>query len=244
MFSFLKALDSVLPPRCPFTGEIVDSPGMISPEAWKTLSFVSAPYCDSCGFPFEFAIPKSGGGSVQCAACLADPPEFKKARTCLYYDNYSRDFILSFKHGDQTQLVVAMVPWFRQAGADLWEGIEGIVPVPLHPWRLLRRRYNQAALIGAAVGKDRNIPFMPDALLRVRATQTQGHLKARERGLNVKGAFTANKARLSLIKDKTILLIDDVYTTGSTVRECTRALLKAGVKEVRVLTLARVCKGT
>ncbi len=237
----MKILDSVLPPRCPFSGEIVDSQGAVSPQSWATLSFITAPFCDGCGFPFEFALP-SNTGKALCAACLSHSQPFAKARSALVYNDASRDFILGFKHGDQTQNVVTMVPWLRAAGADLWDDVDCVAPVPLHRWRLLRRRYNQAALMGAAIAKDRQLQFIPDALIRTRATVTQGHLNAGERAKNVHHAFAVSLKNAQKMRDKKILLVDDVYTTGSTVIECAKALKKAGVAEVLVLTLARVVR--
>jgi len=241
MTSLTKLIDAILPPRCPFTGEIVDSQGTVSPQAWGELSFITAPYCHNCGFPFEFAVP-AGSGESLCAGCLQDRPEFSMARSALVYNDASRDFILGFKHGDRTESVVPMVPWLKQAGADLWVRADVIVPVPLHRWRLLRRRYNQAALIGRVMGKAVGVSFVADALVRTRATQTQGHLNAKERHKNVRRAFEIHPARATAIKDKRVILIDDVYTTGSTVRECTKTLLASGAKDVMVLTLARVVR--
>ena len=231
----------ILPPRCPFTGEIVDTQGTVSAQVWGGLSFITDPFCYACGFPFEFAVPK-GSSENLCAGCLVDRPEFHKARAALVYNDASRDFILGFKHGDQTQAVVAMAPWLRNAGAELWKKTDIIVPVPLHRWRLLRRRYNQAALMGHAIAKESGKKFVPDGMIRTRATQTQGHLNASARKKNVKSAFGIHPKRMGHIRGKNVLLIDDVYTTGSTVRECTKALLQAGAAEVSVLTLARVVK--
>ncbi len=239
MYSLSKLIDVVLPPRCPFTGEIVDSAGTVSPSAWAALSFIAAPYCDACGFPFEFAVPK-GSGETLCAACLSDRPPYKHARAALVYNDASRDFILGFKHGDQIHSVVAMVPWLKQAGADILADADIIVPVPLHRWRLLRRRYNQAAIIGRAIAKECGKNFVPDALTRTRATPAQGHLKAKERAQNVKRAFALHPARS--VSGKKIVLVDDVYTTGATVNECVKVLLRAGAAEVSILTLARVVK--
>lgn len=166
------------------------------------------------------------------------------ARAALAYDDASRGFILGFKHGDQTQSVVTMVPWLKAAGADLWPRVDVIVPVPLHRWRLLGRRYNQAALMGNVMSKAMGKSMVADALLRTRSTPSQGHLKPDERKKNVSKAFAMNPKRAANIVGKTILLIDDVYTTGATVRECAKILLAAGANEVAVLSLARVVKSS
>lgn len=239
MRSFTKLIDAVLPPRCPFTGEIVDSQGTVSPAAWARLSFITDPQCHACGFPFEFAVPK-GSAENLCAACLFERPAYDRARAALVYNDASRDFILGFKHGDQMHSVVAMLPWLKQAGADILPEADMIVPVPLHRWRLLRRRYNQAAVMGGALAREAGKIFMADALVRTRATPTQGRLKAKERAANVKRAFALHPRRS--VTGKNIVLIDDVYTTGATVGECVKVLLKAGATSVNVLTLARVVK--
>ncbi|PZQ46070.1 MAG: hypothetical protein DI551_05900 [Micavibrio aeruginosavorus] len=241
MLSISGLIDAVLPPRCPFTGRIVDLQGTVSAEAWKDLSFIDAPYCHNCGFPFEFVMTGSDA-EASCAGCLQEKPPFSRARAALAYNDASRSFILGFKHGDQLQYVVAMIPWLRRAGADLFGRADVIVPVPLHRWRLLRRRYNQAALIGKFLAKDRGMAFSPDALIRRKATPSQGHLNARQRQENVRSAFALHPKRGGEIAGKTVLLVDDVYTTGSTASECAKALLKGGAKEVFVLTVARVVK--
>lgn len=240
MFYFNRLIDAILPPRCAFTGNLVDSQGTVTPEAWATLHFLSFPYCKCCGVPFEFA--PMAGVDMQCPSCLTEPPEFAMARAALAYDDASRGFILGFKHGDQTEAVVTMVPWLRAAGADFWQAAEVIVPVPLHRWRLLRRRYNQAALMGRVMAKAMGKGFSADALCRVRSTPSQGHLKADERKKNVSKAFAVNPKRKSAIAGKSVVLIDDVFTTGATVRECAKMLIAGGAREVFVLTLARVVR--
>lgn len=241
MNSFIKLIDFVLPPRCPFTGESVDSQGTVSPKAWAGLSFITSPMCHACGFPFEFSVP-AGSGETLCAACLGERPEFSAARAALVYNDISRDFILKFKHGDQIQAVVAMVPWLRAAGADFWGKADAIMPVPLHRWRLLRRRYNQAGIMAQVMANDRKLAYLPDTLIRTRPTQTQGHLSASERTKNVKKAFAVPEKKTMNVRGKKIILMDDVYTTGATVRECTKALFKAGAAEVYILSLVRVVR--
>jgi ComF family protein len=239
--SFEKIIDFVLPSRCPVTGDLVDSQGMVSPEAWKALSFITAPFCARCGHPFEFALPAGAESSV-CPTCLKSPPAYQGARSALVYDDNSRGLILGFKHGDQTHTAVAMVPWLVTAGRDFWKDADVIVPVPLHWTRLLRRRYNQSAVLGARVAKEVGISFLPDALARIRRTPVQGHLSATQRHKNVAHAFNVPRHRAARIVGKVIVLVDDVYTTGATVNECAKALLDAGAVKVYVLTLAKALK--
>lgn len=238
---YQSILDTILPPRCVISGDVVDSQGTISPKSWASLSFISAPYCDACGFPFEFYTGGNQGENL-CAACLKERPVFDKARAALVYDDASRDLILGFKHGDKTHAAVSMVPWLRLAGNDFWQDAKVIVPVPLSRWRLWRRRYNQAALMAQVVGKAVQKDVLVDALIRTRSTPSQGHLNASARADNVKNAFSVNPKCAGLLVGKSVVLIDDVYTTGSTAKECTKALLKAGAVRVFVLSLARVVR--
>lgn len=234
-----QAIDTVLPPRCVVTGDIVENQGMMAPGAWSALDFIADPFCMKCGFPFEFEV--DGGG--QCASCLGEPPPFKIARAALKYNDASRDIILGFKHADKLHVVSAFVPWLRRAGRDVLEEADVIVPVPLHHRRLLARRYNQAAIIAEALAKDAALDYVPDVLQRVRATPSQGHLTMKERFKNVRRAFAVCKRHKEAFRGKTIVLVDDVFTTGATVGECAKVLMKAGAKAVHVLTLARVVKG-
>jgi ComF family protein len=236
-----KIIDFVLPPRCIVTGDIVDVQGMISPSSWGALNFISDPQCFRCGFPFDFSSGEAGEGNI-CAACQKKAPVYDRARSALVYDDFSRDIVLAYKHADQTHAVPTFIPWLRRAGKDILDEADYFVPVPLHRWRILRRRFNQSALIARYLSKETKIPCLPGVLQRIRSTQTQGHLKPDERKKNVRNAFCVTPHYKKIIEGKHIVLIDDVYTTGATVSECAKALLKAGAFKVDVLTLARVVK--
>lgn len=235
----MVGVDVILPPRCPVSGEIVDVQGMVSASAWAGLGFISHPFCARCGIPFEFEEAGEGG---QCISCLTKPPVYNIARAALTYNDTSREIILGFKHGDKTHMVPSFVPWLTRVGADMLKDADVLVPVPLHPMRLLARRYNQAGLIAAALSKETGVRHLPLALKRTRATKSQGHLKSDERAKNVRKAFDVHSAYEETIKGKNVILIDDVYTTGATVNECTNALKRAGAARVDILTLARVVK--
>lgn len=234
----VKALDTVLPPRCVVTGETVERQGMIAPKAWSSLDFITRPFCECCGFPFSFVVEEG----MLCSSCLADAPPFESARSALTYNDTSRDLILGFKHADKTYAVKAFTPWLERAGEDMIKEADFLVPVPLHRQRLIARRYNQAGIMAQALSKETNVPVLIDALQRVRATRSQGHLKARERHKNVRKAFIVPETYRETLRGKTVILIDDVYTTGATLKECTKALLAGGAEKVHALTLARVAR--
>ena len=238
-----QALDTILPARCVITGEMVDHQGMIAPEAWKTLDFIHAPHCKKCGVPFDFEVTgiDTQSGS-HCIQCIDYPPPFDSARSALKYNDSSRNLILGFKHADQLHAALAFTAWLKNAGAKMLENADALIPVPLHRWRLLRRRYNQSAIIAKQLSKETGLPVFYEGLTRNRPTPVQGHLNYHERRKNVKHAFEVREKYAEILKDKNLILIDDVYTTGSTVKECTKALKKAGANEVHILTLARVVK--
>ncbi|MCC7304986.1 MAG: ComF family protein [Alphaproteobacteria bacterium] len=233
-----QTVDMILPPRCIVTGDIVDMQGALSPQAFAALDFIAEPYCGVCGYPFEFEVEKD----ALCARCRAEKPLYDSARAALKYDDSSRPVILGFKHGDKTHAAPSFVPWLLRAGREILAQADVIVPVPLHRWRMISRRYNQAALIAFALGKAGRKEVLPDVLRRVRHTPIQGYMKISERQANVKKAFALNEKRRERVRGRTVVLIDDVYTTGATVEECTKVLKKAGAAKVHVLTLARVVK--
>jgi len=128
----------------------------------------------------------------------------------------------------------------RRAGRDVLEGAELLMPVPLHPTRLIKRRYNQATLLARALAKITAARFEPDVLFRTRRTDSQGGFNARARADNVRGAFSVKNA--DRIKGCHIVLIDDVLTTGATLESCARTLKRAGAAQVDGICLARVAK--
>ena len=237
-------LDWLLPPVCPVTGEIVEQHGIIAPSAWAKLTFVADPKCCSCGVPFAFdqeMTPYQAEG-MKCADCLAEVKPYDRAVSALVYDDGSREMVLRFKHGDQLQSVAVFLPWLLKAGEPILNDADLIVPVPLHPWRLIKRRYNQAALLSAAIAKSCQIKHNATVLRRIRMTKSQGHLSQKMRKSNVYKAFDLKSSDLSVVQGKNVVLVDDVLTTGATIEACSQVLLEGGASKVSVLTLARAVK--
>jgi ComF family protein len=239
-----SALDIILPPRCIGTGEIVEAQGLISPEFWSKLSFISAPLCDACGIPFPFETPenfKMSSGTL-CAACLERRPAFERARAAVIYNDASRKLVVGFKYGDKPHYARTFAPWLARAGAELLEEAEILVPVPLHRRRLWQRRFNQSAVLAQALASLSGKACLPDALERQRHTPPQQGLSRKHRNDNVKNAFQVPKRCRAAVEGRNILLIDDVYTSGATLDECARTLKKARAASVNVLTIARVSR--
>jgi ComF family protein len=231
------ALDLLFPPLCIACREQVSEPGSLCPACWQDMQFLEGPCCDRCGLPFEF----DPGGDTLCAACLAHPPAFDKARAILRYDDASRRPVLALKHADRLDLVPAFGRWLERSGRSLLAEADLIVPVPLHRLRLWNRRYNQSAELARALSRLSGVPTDPFVLVRVRRTPSQGEMpSASARRRNVRGAFTVPEK--ADVDGRTILLIDDVLTTGATAHACAKALKRAGAASVYVLALARVVR--
>ena len=237
----VAVLDALLPPRCLKCGAIMAQTGNLCSSCWHGVEFISPPFCHACGVPFEF----ESDGEALCAACLHYPPGFDRARAVFRYDDFSRDLILAFKHGDRTDAAPAFGRWLARAGEDVLDGADYLIPVPLHWSRLFRRRYNQSAVLAAAISGETGIAVLADALRRPRRTRSQGRLSASERKRNLRGAIALNPGYENpghgeTLAGRNIVLVDDVMTSGATVGECVRVLDAAGVERVDVLTLARV----
>ena len=228
-------LNLLFPPQCLHCDALVPTHGTLCLSCWQAVSFITQPYCACCGLPFEFSI----GDEALCGECLRARPDFSRARAALRYDEHSKALILKLKYHDQTHLAAIYGAWLAKAGQPLVAASDVIVPVPLHYWRFVSRRYNQSALLAQALSKACGLPCLPDGLQRTRKTASQAGLTRAQRFDNVRGAFAANRKYTARLAGKSVLLVDDVMTTGATLEQCTKALLKAGAATVNVLTLAR-----
>lgn len=229
-------VDLILPPRCLACGALVSEPATLCAACFGQLTFVTSPVCRCCGLPFPLAEAAPPAG--RCDHCAAAPPVFDAARAALVYDEASAPLILRFKHADRLDATPAFAAWMGRAGADLLTPDSLLVPVPLHPRRLFARRYNQAAILAAAIARKTGLARDLRALVRVRHTPIQGHRGPQARRDNVRGAFAV--ARPDPLRDRSVVVIDDVLTTGATAEACALALRAAGAARVSILTLARV----
>lgn len=239
------ALDLAIPPACLSCDEKVTDPGALCPSCWQTLRFITKPYCAVLGTPFAFDL----GPGIVSAQAIASPPPFEMARAAVLYDEVARKLVARLKYEDRPDLAPVMGRWMARSALDasakhaevgILTGNPVVVPVPLHRWRLLRRRYNQAALLALEISDQLQLEFQPLALDRIRKTDRQVGLTRRERAENVRGAFRATASGAMQMSGRAVLLIDDVLTTGATMEAATRACLRAGASNVRVLTFALV----
>lgn len=232
-----RLLDVVLPPRCLSCGTIVTVRGTLCGSCWPGVEFIARPLCTACGTPLSATAET---GDLLCGSCLIRRPSWRNARSVFRYQGVGRALVLAFKHGDRLDAAPTLAHWLARAGADLLADADVIVPVPLHRRRLFARRYNQSAVLALALGRIAKRPVAVDALIRTRATPTQGGLDRTARRANVRGAIaTRGKDQ---VKGKRVILVDDVLTTGATASACAAMLKRAGAVSVDILTLARVTR--
>lgn len=231
-----RVLDLLLPPSCPVCFTRIGEVGHFCGECWAGLEQIADPRCNTCGLPFVL-----DGDGPKCAACLAYQPVFRHVFAPVLYDGVGRQAVLALKHGRRFLAVQAMARFMINAIPD-HQQYDAFVPVPLHWRRRLARRFNQSHLLADALARQQGCPLMTDLLTRKRATPSQGTLGRKARFKNVRAAFVS-KPGLDLT-GKTILLVDDVLTTGATANACTEVLLNAGAKAVDVAVFARVGEPT
>jgi ComF family protein len=230
------SLDVVFPPLClGCQTRLLDHHTLCS-NCWRQIDFIRPPLCDRLGIPLPYDI----GGIMISAAAAADPPPYERARAVARYDGLMKQLIHDFKFRDTHDARHLFGRWMSEAGTDLISAADCIVPVPLARFRLLSRRFNQAQLLAAEIGNRSGKCVHGQGLLRIKATARQLGLTRLERQRNVAGAFAVNPRTKAEIAGKSILLIDDVITTGATVSAATKALKKAGAARVDVLALAIV----
>lgn len=230
------ALDVVLPPLCLGCQTRLADHDALCPECWRGIDFIRPPLCDRLGLP----MPYDTGAPMISATAAAYPPPFERARAVALYDGLMRQLIHDFKFRDTHDARRLFGRWLCQAAPELIAAADCIVPVPLAPFRLLSRRFNQAQLLAAEVSKRSGKPLLSTVLRRSRATARQIGLTRRERERNVAGAFAVAPGSIASISGKSVLLIDDVMTTGATVSAASKALKQAGAARVDVLALALV----
>jgi ComF family protein len=230
------ALDQLIPPRALDGGDGALHWRGLTPDAWGRISFIAEAVCDGCGAPFDY----DRGPGARCAACARRTSALDRVRAACLYDSPVRELILALKHGDRTDLSDLFAHWIARAAADLLPDTDGVIPVPLHRWRLLTRRYNQAAEIARPLARRAGVAYFPDALVRRRSTGTQGGKSGEARRRNVAGAFATPPAWRGRVAGRRLLLIDDVFTTGATAEGCAEALKAAGAARVDIAVIARV----
>ncbi|MBN8818806.1 MAG: ComF family protein [Sphingomonas sp.] len=229
-------LDYALPPRCSACGVIVAEPGTLCATCWSSIAFIGEPICDTCGRD----LPAMAGSGALCGACLASPPPYDRARGVMRYGEVARTMAHRLKYARRLSLARVMAAHVARLVSEQGRMDGLLVPVPLHRWRIWSRGFNQSALIAAQVARLTGLPIERDLLRRVRNTPPLHGLGARDRVRTVRGAFSLAPRARPKLEGRTIILIDDIWTTGATATACARLLRRAGARRVEVLCWARV----
>lgn len=233
-------LDWALPPRCAACGEIVAGDDALCLTCWSSLSFLGPPACACCDRPFASA---QGDGAL-CGSCIAQPPPWDRARAAVLYGDIARTLVMRFKYGRRVALSQLLARLMRARLAEALneqpEALPLLIPVPLHRRRFWWRGFNQSALLAQRLAADGRAHWLPDALLRTRATKPLRGLGRKDRAKAVRGAFAINPRHAAKLTGAHVILIDDVWTSGATAHACCQQLRKAGAGRVELLVFARV----
>lgn len=235
------AVSVIYPSRCVGCGSLVEDDFGLCASCWRDTPLISGTVCNACGSPQPGL---QGGGRIECDDCLRTPRPWVEGRAAIMYQDRGRQIVLRFKHGDRTDIAIPAAKWMIRAARPFLNHVDIIAPVPLHPFRLLRRRYNQAALLAQAISAQAARPVCVDLLQRHKHTQSQDGKTLAERFANTNAAISLHPRRRHRIMRRSVLLVDDVMTSGATFTACADACLEAGAQEVYVLALARVAKDT
>src|SRR3569833_4456996 len=232
-------LDTPDPPTCLSCDAPVTTADTLCANCFRDLRPITAPLCPVLGSPFEVSL---GPGALSAEA-IADPPPFDRARAAVVYNDVARALIGKLKYGDRPELARFCARLMAQAGHELWGEDAVLLPVPMHRTRQFSRRYNQATELARALGKLTGLSVDPLLVTRRKNTKPQVGLSGDARRRNLAGAFQPSPDISSRLKGRRVIIVDDVVTTGSTVKAVTRALRSGGVQHVDVISFARVVIG-
>ncbi|WP_141728341.1 ComF family protein [Devosia insulae] len=232
-------LDLVYPPTCLDCGAPTAAHAALCPRCFAGLRPITQPWCPVLGLPFEVSI----GPDARSAEAIADPPPFDRARSAVLYNEVARAIVSRLKYGDRPELAEFCARLMHPAGMEFWAERPVLVPVPLHRWRQFERRYNQSTELARALARRTGLSVDTGLVARSRRTRQQVGLSHDARHRNVAGAFTAHREVLRRLNGRGVVIVDDVITTGSTVKAITRELKRAGVIKIDVISFARVVTG-
>ena len=211
-------------------------------SCWSEAYLIGGVTCDVCGVPIGIALPP--GETIRCDDCLMGTVSWDRGRAAALYAGSSRTLVLALKHGDRPDIAQAMGRWMARAAADLIAEADVMTPIPLHWRRFLTRRYNQSAELSRVMARETGVPHGPNLLRRMKPTEMQRSRSALARARNVEGVFAVPPHMVEVVRGKSLLLVDDVMTTGATLNAAARALREAGAAQISVVVFARVQPST
>lgn len=225
-------LNALFPPVCPLCREMISHNHQLCFACQEALPAAPENYCLRCGG--ETSQPEDG-----CGLCLANAMALDSAHFAFKYEGSVVELIVGFKFSDRSErsVLLGRLCWERLGSALTWEMPDLVIPMPLHTWRLVGRRYNQAALLAGELAWRLQRPLVTNVLIRHKMTTPQTRLNAQQRVKNVRGAFRVKELA---VRGRSVVLVDDVMTTGATLRVAVAALKKAGAVRVVGVCLARV----
>ncbi len=231
---------ALYPPQCLCCDTPVEREFALCGPCWRDTPLVAGLVCDSCGLPLPGV--EEEGARILCDDCLRTDRPWARGRAVATYGGNARRMVLQLKHADRLDLARPLGDWMARAAADILEPGMIVAPVPLHWFRLLRRRANQSALLSARVARVTGLDHIPDLLLRTRHTPSQEGKGRDARFRNLSAALRPHPRRIARAQGRHVLLVDDVMTSGATLAAGAEALTAAGVAEVSVLVMARVTR--
>jgi len=233
------AIRLIYPPTCMTCDAPVAEMGGLCGSCWRDTPFVSSPVCDACGVPL--LADRAEEGEI-CDDCRKLPRPWLAGRTAMIYRGNGRKIVLGLKHADRLEYADAVSGWMAEAGADLIRRDMIVTAIPLHWRRRIKRRYNQSVLLAKAIARFHQLDCVPDLLIRPRATAVLDGKSLHQRFEDMAQALQVNPNRAPMAKGRSVLVVDDVMTSGATLSAATQVLMSVGVSDVRVLTLARAVK--
>lgn len=235
---------ALFPPHCMTCDTLTDAHGALCPDCWRQTPFIIGTCCDLCGAPLpgEDGSATGSTAALVCDDCLQTARPWEQGRAALLYGDKARQILLGLKYHDRQDHVPSLGRWLARAAQPMIRPDMLVAPVPLHWLRLVKRRYNQSALLARALAHELSLDHCPDLLIRRRHTGTQDGRSRTARFANLQGAFAPHPRRGMHLHDRHILLVDDVMTSGATLATAAECLLAHGAASVRVVALARVTK--
>ena len=233
------ALQIVYPPQCLTCDTRVETDFGLCGPCWRETAFITGLVCDRCGLPL---VGDESEQAVFCDDCLTIARPWERGRAAILYRGNGRKLVLSLKHGDRLDLAGPAAAWMAKAARPLLKPDTLIAPVPLHWLRLFTRRYNQAALLSAAIARETGLPHCPDLIQRRRNTRSQEGRDRDGRFRNVEGALRIHPRHTAKLDRRHVLLVDDVMTSGATLAAAAEACIASGAVGISIVVLARVAK--